>query len=280
MHPNIETVPNGTAATAPETVTAATAPETVTATTADTDETVPNGTATSRLDELINRYNSFAKKSAENIIKMAETLVDAERLSELERHAFCAAVSLSRPTYQKLLKIGQEASRFEPFLEQLPNSWTTLYKLAALEIKQFDRVAHDPQFAPTMTAEELKVILGDINSSASKSKGKSAGKSKCKSAGKGKSGCDHGTGAGGDGGHAERLWADCIIIHLKGLEPSKRKEVCNKALSLAEEYGCEYAEQGGTYTDGSMAAHATFEEETDEEFEAKLRRFAAEEGLA
>jgi hypothetical protein len=277
MYPDIETVPNGTGATAPETVTATTAPDPVTAATADTDETVP---ATSRVDELINRYNSFAKQSAENIIKMAETLVDAERLSELERHAFCAAVSLSRPTYQKLLKIGQEASRFEPFLEQLPNSWTTLYKLAALEIKQFDRVAHDPQFAPTMTAEELKVILGDINSSAGKSKGKSAGKSKGKSAGKGKSGGDHGTGAAGDGGHAERVWADCIIINLKGLEPSKRKEVCNKALSLAEEYGCEYVEQGGTYTEGSMAAHGTFEEETDNEFEAKLRRFAAEEGLA
>ena len=62
-------------------------------------------------------------------------------------------------TFRKLLKIGNEASRFEPFFERMPNSWTTVYTLAKLEKDKFDRVTSDSRFAPTMTANDVNSIV-------------------------------------------------------------------------------------------------------------------------
>lgn len=104
---------------------------------------VPNGTELSDFDSLVERYLTFAIKSAENIIRLAETLVEASNLGEPKLLDFCTRVRLkyNGSTYRKQLKIGQEASRFEPFLERMPNNWTTVYKLAKLTKAQFDRVA-------------------------------------------------------------------------------------------------------------------------------------------
>jgi hypothetical protein len=113
--------------------------------------------------DLVQRYYSFAKNSAENIIKLAETLVEAKgRLSDTELQKFCNDVGLpyDGSTYRKLMKIGTEASRFEPFVERMPNNWTTVYKLAKLEKGAFDRVANDNRFTPMMTASEVDAIVG------------------------------------------------------------------------------------------------------------------------
>ena len=169
-----------------------------------TTDAAQNGTGAPLLDDLVERYLTFAKKSAENIIKLAETLVEAKAaLHELELRDFCKMVGLEfgGSTYRKLLKIGQEASRFEPFFQRMPNSWTTVYKLATLEKDKFDHVARDERFAPTMTASEVDLII-----------------------------------SGEPPGDPERLPIDCRI-HLDGFDKSKKLEVCGKLTKLADEYG-------------------------------------------
>jgi hypothetical protein len=124
--------------------------------------TVPNGTSSdSEVDELIKQYLSLGKVSAETFVKKAVTVAKAEKLSKSKRQQFCTVVNLQYDgsKYRKLLKIGQEASRFEPVFDRLTNSWTTLYKLAVLEKDQFDRVTQDVRFDPMMTAAEVNVIL-------------------------------------------------------------------------------------------------------------------------
>jgi hypothetical protein len=54
-----------------------------------------------------------------------------------------------------LLAIGEHALRLEPFIERVPSSRTTLYKLARLKDNEFDRVTKDPAFGCTMTAEQV-----------------------------------------------------------------------------------------------------------------------------
>src|SRR5262249_3589166 len=169
----------------------------------NTEAPAPNGAETSKLSELIKQYLSFGKMSAENFIKKCETLVEVEKLSDADRRGFCTVVKLeysgSKSTYRKLLKIGQEASRFEPFLDRLPNNWTTLYPLAELDRDKFDRVTQDPRFGPMMTGEELKKIV-----------------------------C-------GESGGGERLRHD-FFIEFEGLESSKMIEPCDKLRSLVEPY--------------------------------------------
>ena len=127
--------------------------------------TVPNGMeiASPVYVDLVKRYRTFAKQTAENIIKLAETLVEAkDKLSKDDLQKFCGEVGLQHDgsTYRKLLKIGMEVSRFEPFVAQMPNNWTTVYKLAKLEKDKFDVVANDSRFTPMMTASEVDAIVG------------------------------------------------------------------------------------------------------------------------
>jgi len=90
---------------------------------------VPNGTEASVFDDLVNRYRGFAKKSAENTIKLGETLLEAKQtLSHQRLKDFCHEVNLKHvgSTFRKFLKIGKEASRFEPFNGSTPVAWTTM----------------------------------------------------------------------------------------------------------------------------------------------------------
>jgi hypothetical protein len=112
---------------------------------------------------LIEEYKLFAKQAAENIIKLAETLDIAEReLSPDDFDRFCVESDLDKEgsTFRKLKKIGEKVSRFKPFLDRMPNSWTTLYKLASLPEEKFDSVSKSERFGPLMTAAEVNGIVG------------------------------------------------------------------------------------------------------------------------
>jgi hypothetical protein len=114
-------------------------------------------------DQLLERFFSLARNRAENTIELAQTLYEAdEYLGKYEIREFCKRVNLSHEgsTYRKMRKIGQEASRFKPFTEQLPSGWTTLYRLAKLSNDQFDRVTKHERFRPMMTAADVDDITG------------------------------------------------------------------------------------------------------------------------
>ena len=126
---------------------------------------VPNGMEinSSAYVNLVQRYKHFAKESAANIVKLAETLVIAKQnLAPVHFNAFCEEVGLDQDgsTYRKLIVIGEKASRFEPFYDRLPNAWTTVYKLASIEQDEFDRVTSSQQFNPFMTAKAVTEVLG------------------------------------------------------------------------------------------------------------------------
>ena len=112
---------------------------------------------------LVQRYLRFAKASAENIVKLAETLYVAQRtLAPDHFDSFCAEVSLDKDgsTYRKLFEIGKKAARFEPFFDRMPSAWTTVYKLATIENDEFDRVTKSDRFSRYMTAKDVTEVLG------------------------------------------------------------------------------------------------------------------------
>lgn len=113
--------------------------------------------------KLVRAYKFFAKELAANFVKLAETLVTAESTLPDEHFiSFCNEVGLDRDgsTYRKLMVIGKNAARFEPFLEKMPNAWTTVYKLAAIKGDEFDRVVKSQHFSPFMTANNVSEALG------------------------------------------------------------------------------------------------------------------------
>ena len=119
---------------------------------------VPNGTETlsAEVAHYVDRYRGFARQTADGIIGLATTLVEAEeKLSTAEFKIFCELVGIPKggPVYKKFTKIGEAATRFEPYMEKLPSNWTTVYKLAALPPDKFDHVAQS--LTPFITAREI-----------------------------------------------------------------------------------------------------------------------------
>ena len=121
---------------------------------------VPNGTQiiSSHVTDYVDRYRSIAKRTAESIIMLASTLVEAKDALETgDFEQFCNEVGLDQngSTFRKLQKIGDEATRFQPVLDKLPNTWTTIYSLAKLEASDFHRIVDDGVLTPFMTASEV-----------------------------------------------------------------------------------------------------------------------------
>jgi len=121
---------------------------------------VPNGTRalSETVEAYVARYRSFLKQTAESIINLAETLVEAKQsLTPEDFEQFCEEVRIVNggPTFKKMQVIGINATRFTPHLDQLPNTWTTIYKLAALPPADFQRLAERNVLTPFMTASEV-----------------------------------------------------------------------------------------------------------------------------
>ena len=106
----------------------------------------------------VDKYRHFAKQSAEAIINLALTLCEAEeKLSAVNFTLFCDQVSLEKKgsTYRKLKAIATNAARFMPVMDRLPNTWTTIYKLATIDAAQFDALVTNGAISPFMTMKEI-----------------------------------------------------------------------------------------------------------------------------
>jgi hypothetical protein len=132
----------------------------------------PNGKEliTPQITGYVNRYQTFLRKTAESIVGLATTVLEAEEsLNKVDFKIFCSQVGLdtNSPTFSKLKKIGENAARFNPYLDRLPSSWTTIYKLAKMTVNDFQQVTEE--LTPFMTANEIDRLTG----STSKPKGAS-----------------------------------------------------------------------------------------------------------
>jgi hypothetical protein len=128
------------------------------------DTSVLNGTEiiSANLSLYLDRYRTFAKQTAESFLGLAATLVEAkEKLNPVDFTLFCNNINLEKDgsTYKKIFKIGSEIARFQPVVELLPNSWTTIYDLAKIDKNKFLEIANSNILSPTMTALELKKAL-------------------------------------------------------------------------------------------------------------------------
>jgi hypothetical protein len=131
----------------------------------------PTDIVNSKVINLVERYRFFAQASAQNVIQLATTLAEANReLSEAELTAFCKEVGIKQKssTYRKLTHIGLNAARFETHLDRMPTAWTTVYDLAKLSEQDFEKVATNDDFSPTMTAKSITEIVGPTQKQSTK----------------------------------------------------------------------------------------------------------------
>jgi len=143
--------------------------------------TIPNGNgkiASHTYTRLLNEYRTFGKVCAEAIVRLGEICCEANRelTAEGELERWCKDAGLDEgpegSTFHKFLKIGRVSGRFKPYMDRLPNTCTTVYKLASLDNTvpenekekaifktDFQKVVESPKFGPEMTAHDVNVIL-------------------------------------------------------------------------------------------------------------------------
>jgi hypothetical protein len=102
-------------------------------------------------------FKGFAK-TAKDAISQATVMVQAKKdLGEDEFKNFCADVDvkIGGSKCRKLIKIGEEAGRFEKVLDQPPDSWTILYELAKMERQNFDQLVDSGGLHPKLKRRVL-----------------------------------------------------------------------------------------------------------------------------
>ena len=113
------------------------------------------------VDELVNDYNAFAKKSSENVLGLATTILrvdDLDRRSDQERFYEQVKLDPKGSTVRKLRVIGEKLPKFQPFLSIIPNTWTTLYVLAKLEDEEYRAVIDSGVLHPFVTLREIEEV--------------------------------------------------------------------------------------------------------------------------
>ena len=111
---------------------------------------------------LAEQYKKFAKATSENILGLAETVYVAnQELNMRYLEEFYREVGLDPKsgTARKLKEIGEKLTRFQPYLEKLPNTWTTIYVLAKMQDHEFQRVAESGVLHPFATLKAIEDVV-------------------------------------------------------------------------------------------------------------------------
>jgi len=123
-------------------------------------ELVPN--QSKFVDTLVKQYKALAKASSENILELAKTIHTVEKeLNERYKLEFYSQVGLDAKgsTVRKLKVIGEKSPRFIPYLEKLPNTWTTIYALAKMGDHDFQKVVDAGVMSPFATMKDIEAVV-------------------------------------------------------------------------------------------------------------------------
>ena len=115
-----------------------------------------------RITLYVDRYRTFARNTAENIIGLGQSVAEAsDTLTGAELVAFCEQVGIEPhgSTFRKLRKIGAQAERLSAHMSSLPNNWTTVYALAHMDKEQFNQIVESSTLSPTVSMKEISQAL-------------------------------------------------------------------------------------------------------------------------
>ena len=140
-------------------------------------EPLQNGTAVADVESLgeqladvfARKYLAVGGKSAAALLELAETVWQAgDELSPRQLRLFYAKVKLDPKgsTVVKFRAIGEQAERFRPHLDTIPNNWTSLYRLAKLPMTDFMGLIAAGKLHSATTMNEINEALGKRSSKA------------------------------------------------------------------------------------------------------------------
>lgn len=110
--------------------------------------------------------NVLSSSSVESILEIGNLMIEAKtELSKDEYQEFLTQTKYSNnsSSVRKWEVIGKAYLRLQPISNKLPPNWSTLYKLASLDVNQFDALEQLDIFNPSLTAKEIDAELNKSN---------------------------------------------------------------------------------------------------------------------
>ncbi len=121
----------------------------------------------SDVQEFVDQFNQFSRKTAESIIGMAEIVYKAKKsLSDSESNGrfqeFCSAIRFKPKSsaIRKLGRIGEMSDLLKRHSDKLPNTWTTIYTLTHLGSQALEDAIEREDVKANITAAAAVKLLG------------------------------------------------------------------------------------------------------------------------
>lgn len=111
--------------------------------------------------EIADRFNSYQRKTAENIIEMGRIVVEAKSRSESEFDDFCLLIGYdpSSSTIRKLATIGQKYEYLISRSDKLPPNWTVIYDIARLGEETIEGYINNNQISSKSSGSYIEKLL-------------------------------------------------------------------------------------------------------------------------
>lgn len=112
--------------------------------------------------EIAERFLSYQKKTAENIIEMSRVVIEAKNRSEMEFEDFCLLIGYSSvsSTIRKLESIGQKYEYLISRSDRLPPAWTVIYEISKLDEEQIEGYIQSNRITSRTSGSEVNKLLG------------------------------------------------------------------------------------------------------------------------
>ena len=120
---------------------------------------------TKDISVLVEKFNSFARKTAEGVLEMSKVVFEARKLKDSEFYRFCEIVGMngSSSMAQKLIAIGKKYECLIGHSEKLPPNWTTVYEVSKLTEEQIESLIDRGVLTASLIASDLNAALGKEN---------------------------------------------------------------------------------------------------------------------
>ena len=111
--------------------------------------------------EIAERFNSYQRKTAENIIEMGRIVIEAKSRSESEFDDFCLLIGYdsSSSTIRKLATIGQKYEYLISRSDKLPPNWTVIYDIARLGEETIEGYINNNQISSRSSGAYIERLL-------------------------------------------------------------------------------------------------------------------------
>lgn len=124
-------------------------------------DVVPFGTPSAT--EMAEKYNGFARKTAESVLNMAKVVSDMKaQKDKVEFEKFCDLINCKPESsyIRKFIQIGKKFDFLIANADKLPSQWTTVYQISKLSNDAIGTLIEKGSITPSLSGVAVARVLG------------------------------------------------------------------------------------------------------------------------